>query len=367
MDTRSTGGPILGVPLTYPELRILTGWAAAHPAWQGALRDGLWRWEAPRATLAALALALRPDHPRLAADVAGALTDPPDLGSLSQDEQALVHRLRRTGTGTLVVTVQDGVPTVAPQRHWRWHGGGQTGWFQTQLHALCAACIPDARRLVGGMPMSQLPPPAVAALDRLQTLHQEYTAGVAASLADLRQALTPVLQQAEAWPTIEQRLAKLALIERVLQAEGPAAAQAAAPGGPGAPSAAPPSTTRVLHALEDLGRQHALPVPANTLTWRTGLPRRTVRDALRRLLDSGRAVRLGTVPPYQWTLPDPPAAGAAAGPEDPGPAPRSAAAAPPSGWGDQLWPTAPDSGPPEDPTAPGGAPTGPPPPAPTGL
>lgn len=303
MEARSTDGPILGVPLTYAELRTLTAWAAAHPTWQAAIRDGLWRWEAPRATLVALAAALRADHPRLAADVVDVVRYPQEMGALSQAEQGVIRRIRQTGTGTVVVTVHAGRPTVSAQRHWRWRAGGQAGWFATQLAALRAACVPQVRQMLGGAPMTHLPPTAEDALERVEHLTHTYATDVAAALADLRAALAPVLEQAAAWPTIEQRLAKLALIERLLGLEPDgAAADPAAPAAP-APAAVPPSATRVWRALEDLARQQALPVPASTLTRRTGLPHRTVRDALRRLWDTGRVVRLGTAPPYQWTVP----------------------------------------------------------------
>jgi hypothetical protein len=39
---------------------------------------------------------------------------------LSSQEQTVIRRIRETKEGRIYVDIIDGVPTVAPTRHWRW-------------------------------------------------------------------------------------------------------------------------------------------------------------------------------------------------------------------------------------------------------
>ena len=146
--------------------------------------------------------------------------------------------------------------------------------------------------------MSTWPPGAEAAWQQIDTALATLDGGVAAlraGLSALRAELAPVLDQAARWPAIEDQLRQLALIRTVV-AEGP----------PPPPVTAPrPGLTRttqaVWTALVALHGAQGSPVTRAELARRTGLPRRTILDALARLTQHGWVRREPGPPPYRWT------------------------------------------------------------------
>jgi hypothetical protein len=291
MTERNVEGPLVGVPLTYAEMRALLTWAQAEPVWRAELHGSLWRWDTRRQTLRRAVAALRPTAPHLARSLAASLAMPAAAADLSPAERALVTRLR-DHPGTYHITVQHEEPVVTP-------------WPPPR------ALVPQAM-----MDLAQVWAAAEEehpAMDDLTTRLRAVTtdlARVARTLEEHARALEAVTGQwatvQTQWDTVQAQAARYTLLQQLmtetLAADAPRVE-------PVVEADLPEASRRVWASLWQATEAGQAPVRSATLRRQLGMPRRTLADALARLERSGYVARQPGSPPYLWrALTPPPAA-----------------------------------------------------------
>jgi hypothetical protein len=211
VDERSDRGPVLGVPMTAREYRFLTEFAATRGPLRSLLDSSLIVVELRRDDAIELARAVDGYLPSVRLDVEAALESPQYLSSLTNDELILIRRIRSMGNGRLRVDVQDGVPTVAPEKHWRWHQGGVKGFVDQSLVELIRGELARLSRGRGGTDMD-----LGAAREGLQSLYE-----AAAALTQAADGISRVLEEMERGlrqlDEAKEALARLALVKRAVE------------------------------------------------------------------------------------------------------------------------------------------------------
>jgi hypothetical protein len=292
---RSPRGPILGIPLLYDEWRRLMGWARAQPTWYPILTDALLRLELHRDDIQALAAACATSLPAVATSCRAVLEDPADLPALTQDERLVLQRMRATPHGSFRITVTDGTPTIAAERHWQWHSGGTVGYIYRTLDTLITTLRAETRPPQEVLMLTETLRRAQTALAQVVEATDALTQGCR-TLDTVLRDLEAATAQLEQW---EAAAARLALIRHVLDPDLPAPTLPAAAA---SPVPARSARDRVWHLLQQWASQGKLPATSAAICRALEMPRRTVRRALQQLTLEGRVTKdAGPVPRWHLT------------------------------------------------------------------
>jgi hypothetical protein len=146
MDERSDRGPVVGIPMTWREFRFLADWCQVRPAVRATVESALVVLDLRYQDAIGMADILSRDLPVVASTFRAALEDPVYVSSLTQEERTVIARVRRTAQGRLSLDIDHGVPTVVPERHWRWHSGGVRGYMAERVTEVVMMAAGTMRR-----------------------------------------------------------------------------------------------------------------------------------------------------------------------------------------------------------------------------
>lgn len=220
----------------------------------------------------------------------------------------MVGRVRRTRAGRLTLQVDDGVPSIVPERHWRWHGGGVEGYMQQSVSEVVSMAWSRARREAD---------PGEVDWGEVRSALSEVAEGGRKTTAAAERAARLLERVEGRWGVVreaEEAMARLDVVRQALgvPAEAPVVSRPVPRPKPeasetaGARRAAGSSHERVLAAarrIADTDGVFRQPELRRTLAEEPlgAIPRTTMITVLTRLADDGAVERV-TDEPGTWRL-----------------------------------------------------------------